>query len=141
MLTRGGLKVNGVKVLPCNVYSKAASNGEYGAYVFSLGSSTPTSAANLGALLRTYDKEAGTGAFNHMRCSSPEFDAALVTAMSEFDPDKRNELLAEATRIVFAETPLVPLYWQKIHWAMKDNLTIGIGLSEDTLPQNVSTAQ
>ena len=141
MLTRGGLKVNGVQVFPYNVYSKDATAGAYGAFVFSLGSSTPTAAPMLGSLIRTYDKEAGTGAFNRMRFSSPEFDAALSKAQSEFDLVKRNEMLAEATRIAFAKTPIVPLYWQKIDWAMKKGLTLEAGLSEYTLPQNVRVAK
>lgn len=141
MLTRGGLKVNGVQVYPYNVYSKDATTGSYGAFVFSLGSSTPTAAPMLGSLFRTYDKEAGTGAFNRMRFSSPEFDAALVKAQAEFDPAKRNELLAEATRIAMGKTPIVPLYWQKIDWAMKKGLSLDAGLSEYTLPQNVRTVK
>ncbi|AGT08847.1 ABC transporter substrate-binding protein [Paracoccus aminophilus] len=141
MLTRGGLKVNGVQVYPYNVYAKDATGGSYGAFVFSLGASTPTSAPMLGSLLRSYDKEAGTGAFNRMRFSSPEFDAALAKALAEFDPAKRNELLAEATRIAFAQTPIVPLYWQKIEWGMKKGLSLDAGLSEYTLPQNVRTVK
>ena len=141
MITRGGLKVNGVQVFPYNVYSKAATGGEYGAYVFSLGASTPSSAPLLASLLQTHDTETGTGAFNRMRFSDAEFDAALDAALAEFDPDKRNEMLAEATRIAFEKTPIVPLYWQKIAWAMKDGLTIEAGLSENTLPQLVRSAQ
>ncbi len=45
MLARGGLKVNGVEALPYNVYSKAATAGDYGAFVYSLGASTPTTGA------------------------------------------------------------------------------------------------
>lgn len=141
MLTRGGQKVNAVQVFPYNVYSKAATAGDYGAYVFSLGVSTPTSAPLLGSLLSTYDPDAGTGAFNRMRFSDPEFDKALAAADAEFDPVKRDEMLAEATRIAFAQTPIIPLYWQKVAWAMKDGLTLSAGLSESTLPQNVSTTK
>lgn len=137
MLTRGGLKVMGVEALPYNVYSKAASAGDYGAFVFSLGSSTPTSAPNLSSLLQTYDKEAGTGAFNRVRFSSTAFDEALSVALQEFDAGKRNELLAEATRIAFAETPIVPLYWQKVFWGARDGISIDGGLSEYTLAQDV----
>ncbi|WP_336055116.1 ABC transporter substrate-binding protein [Nitratireductor sp. CH_MIT9313-5] len=138
MLTRGGLKVMGVEALPYNVYSKAASAGDYGAFVFSLGSSTPTSAPNLSSLIQTYDKEAGTGAFNRVRFSSEEFDKALAVALQEFDPQKRNELLAEATRIAFAQTPIVPLYWQKVFWGAREGITINGGLSEYTLAQDVT---
>src|SRR5690606_35095509 len=88
LLSRRGLKVNGVQTQPYNVYSSAATKGEYGAFVFSLGSSTPNAEANLRALLQTYDKEAGTGGFNRMRYSNPEFDAALQSAIEEFDQEK-----------------------------------------------------
>src|SRR5690606_29424510 len=141
MLARGGLKVNGVQVFPYNVYAKEATAGTYGAFVFSLGASTPDSGPLLSSLLRTYDQETGSGAFNRMRFSSPEFDAALAAALEEFDPAKRREMLAEATRIAFAQTPIVPLYWQKLGWAMKKGLTIEAGLSENTLPQLVRTAK
>lgn len=137
MLTRGGLKVNGVQVLPYNVYAKAASAGDYGAFVFSLGASTPTSAPNLGALLRSYDKDAGVGAFNRVRFSDPEFDTALAAALAEFDETKRLSMLQDATRLVFAKTPIVPLYWQVIHWGLKDGLEIDAGLAEYTMPQDV----
>lgn len=141
MLSRGGLKVNGVEALPYSVYSKAASAGDYGAFVFSLGSSTPTSAPNLQSLLHTYDKEAGKGAFNRVRFSSPEFDAALDDALQEFDTETRIEKLESATKLVFDETPIVPLYWQKVHWGLRDGLTIDAGLSEQTLPQLVTSTE
>ncbi|MEM9578406.1 MAG: ABC transporter substrate-binding protein [Pseudomonadota bacterium] len=139
MLARGGLKVNGVQTVPYNVYSKAASAGDYSVFVFSLGSSTPSSAPNLNGLLRTHDKEAGSGPFNRVRFSDAEFDAALDAAMQEFDPQKRNAMLADATAKVFQKMPVVPLYWQKVHWAARKGLTIDGGLSEDTLAQDVSS--
>ncbi len=139
MLVRGGLKINGVQTVPYNVYSKAASAGDYSAFVFSLGSSAPSSAPNLLGLLRSYDKEAGSGPFNRVRFSSPEFDAALDAALQEFDTDKRNQMLAEATKMVFDLTPIVPLYWQKVHWGARKGLTITGGLSEDTLAQDVTS--
>jgi peptide/nickel transport system substrate-binding protein len=141
MLARGGLKVNAVEALPYNVYSKAATAGDYGAFVFSLGASTPTSATLLQSLLHTYDKDAGMGAFNRVRYSNTAFDAALGAAMEEFDPAKRVAMLEEVTKMVFADTPVVPLYWQKVHWAAKKGLTIRGGLSEDTLPQAVSSVK
>ena len=141
MLARGGLKVNEVKALPYAVYSKAASAGDYGAFIFSLGSSTPSSAPNLQALLHTYDKQARKGAFNRVRFSYPEFDKALDEATQEFDTDTRMSKLADVTAMVFKKQPIVPLYWQKVHWAMKNGLTIDAGLSEYTLPQNVSTEE
>lgn len=141
MLARGGLSVNGVEALPYNVYSKAATAGEYGAFVFSLGASTSSSGPMLQSLLHSYDKEAGKGAFNRVRYSNPDFDAALQAAQEEFDDAKRVAMLEDATRLVFADTPVVPLYWQKVHWGSKDSVIVHGGLSEDTLPQNMEKAQ
>jgi peptide/nickel transport system substrate-binding protein len=139
MLARGGLKVNAVEALPYSVYSKAASAGDYGAFVFSLGASTPNSAPLLQALLHTYDKDRGLGAFNRVRFSDPAYDAALEQALQEFDPAVLDTKLQDLTAMVFAEQPIVPLYWQKVHWGLKNGLTIRAGLSEETLPQDVSS--
>ena len=141
MLARGGLTVNGVETTPYNVYSKAATAGDYSVFVFSLGSSTPNSAPNLTGLLYTYDADKGTGAFNRARYSNPDFDAAMDAAMSTSDEDAFLTQLADATRLAFEDTPIVPLYWQKVHWAVRKGLTIAGGLSEDTLAQEVRSVQ
>jgi len=141
LLARGGLKVNGVQTQPYNVYSSAATKGEYGAFVFSLGSSTPNAEANLRALLQTYDKEAGTGGFNRMRYSNPEFDAALQSAIEEFDQEKRMEKLQIATRIAMEDQAIVPLYFQKIYWAARDGIDFTPNLSERTVAQDVRIAK
>ncbi|MFD1913611.1 ABC transporter substrate-binding protein [Halodurantibacterium flavum] len=137
MLARGGLQVNGVVTQPYNVYAGAATNGEFGAFVFSLGASTPNSEANLRALLQTRDTDAGTGGFNRMRYSNPEFDAALNEAVQEFDPDLRNEKLAEATRIAMEDQAIVPLYFQRVYWASKEGIDFTPNLAERTVATDV----
>ncbi|MGU3576141.1 ABC transporter substrate-binding protein, partial [Brucellaceae bacterium C25G] len=119
MLARGGLKVNGVQTQPYNVYSAAATKGEYGAYIFSLGASTPNSEASLRSLLQTYSKDAGTGGFNRMRYSNAEFDTMLNSAMEEFDHETRMKKLEDATKIAMEDQAIVPLYFQKIYWASR----------------------
>lgn len=137
MLARGGLKVNGVETQPYNVYAAAATKGEFGAYIFSLGASTPNSEANLRSLLQTYSKEAGTGGFNRMRYSNAEFDTALKSAIEEFDPATRIKKLEEATRIAMEDQAIVPLYFQKIYWASRDGITFTPNLAERTLAQDI----
>lgn len=132
MFARGGLKVNGVVAQPYNVYTKGASAGEFSAFIFSLGNSTPTSATGLRNLLMTANKEAGTGSFNRVKYSNPAFDEMMRTATAEFDAKKRVELLQKATKAVFADVPVIPLYWQKVHWAGKANLSYIANMTEDT---------
>jgi len=74
-----------------------------------------------------------------VRFSDPAYDAALEETMQEFDPAVLESELKDLTAMVFAEQPIVPLYWQKVHWGLKDGLTIRAGLSEETLPQDVSS--
>jgi len=134
MFARGGLKVNGVVAQPYNVYTKGASAGEFTAFIFSLGNSTPTSATGLRNLLMTVNKDAGTGSFNRTKYSNPAFDKAMQAATAEFDAKKRVKLLQAATKTVFADVPVIPLYWQKVHWAGKANLTYVANMTEDTTP-------
>ena len=122
MLTRGGLKVNGVVALPYNVYATAATRREYSAFVFSFGTTTPNSAIALNNVLATYSQEAGTGIFNRSRYSNKKFDETLRAAISEFDEEKRNGLLRDAAKITFGDVGIVPLYWQVVHWASKKGI-------------------
>ena len=134
MFARGGLKVNGVVAQPYNVYTKGAGNGEFSAFIFSLGNSTPTSATGLRNLLMTVNKDAGTGSFNRTKYTNPAFDQAMQAAAAEFDAKKRIEGLQKATNMVFADVPVIPLFWQKVHWAGKANLTYVANMTEDTIP-------
>ena len=82
MFSRGGLKVNGVEVLPYNVYAPGATARKYSLFVFSYGSVASSSLNGLSGVLATYDKEAGTGSLNRARYSNPAFDALLKQAAS-----------------------------------------------------------
>jgi peptide/nickel transport system substrate-binding protein len=141
MFARGGLKVNGVVAQPYNVYTRNASKGDFSAFIFSLGNSTPTSATGLRNLLMTVDKDAGTGAFNRTRYSNPAFDAAMKAAQGEFDAKKRIEGLQKATKLVFADTPVIPLYWQKVYWAGKADLNYVANMTEDFTATLASVAK
>jgi peptide/nickel transport system substrate-binding protein len=132
MFARGGIKINGVTTQPYNVYATAATNGTFSTFVFSLGNTTPTSATGLKNLLMKNDKAAGTGSFNRTRYYNPVFDDKMRTALAEFDFDKRIALLKDATKTAFEDYPIIPLYWQKVYWAGKANLTYEANMSEDT---------
>jgi peptide/nickel transport system substrate-binding protein len=132
MFARGGLKVNGVVAQPYNVYTKGASAGEFSAFIFSLGNSTPNSATGLRNLLMTVNKEAGTGSFNRVRYSNPAFDKMMNEALAEFDYGKRVAGLQGATAFVFQDMPVLPLFWQKVHWAGKAGLDYDANMTEDT---------
>jgi peptide/nickel transport system substrate-binding protein len=132
MFARGGLKVNGVVGQPYNVYATAATKREFSAFIFSFGTTTPSSSFALVNVLETFDAANGTGAFNRTRYSNPAFVAALKKALQQFDDRERGTELAAATRIAMKDVALVPLYWPNLYWATRGNFTYIPGKDEDT---------
>ncbi|HEY7581133.1 MAG TPA: ABC transporter substrate-binding protein [Acetobacteraceae bacterium] len=138
MFSRGGLRVNGIEVLPYNVYAPAATVRKYSLFIFSYGSVASSSLNGLSGVLASYDKDAGTGSLNRARYSNPEFDALLRRAASEFDAAKRNRLLADATRVAMEDAAILPIYWQKLYWAARKGFVVDPDRGETTSPRFVS---
>lgn len=137
LFARGGIKVNGVQTLPYSVFAKAATAGEYSAFLFSYGSTTGEASAGLDSVMHTYDKERGFGGNNRTRYSNPNFDLLLEQGMAEFDDDKREILLQHAAKIAFGDVGIIPLYWQKVAWATRKGLTYQGRRDEQTVAMNV----
>jgi peptide/nickel transport system substrate-binding protein len=141
MFSRGGLRVNGVEVLPYNVYAPAATARKYSLFIFSFGSVASSSLNGLTGVLATYDKDAGTGSLNRARYSNPAFDALLRQASTEFDEAKRNTLLADATRVAMDDAAILPIYWQKLFWAARKGFVVDPDRGESTAARFVSVAK
>jgi peptide/nickel transport system substrate-binding protein len=139
MFSRGGLKVNGVEVLPYNVYAPGATARKYSLFIFSYGSVASSSLNGLSGVVASYDKDAGTGSINRARYSNPAFDAMLKQAASEFDEGKRNKLLADATRVAMEDAGILPLYWQKLFWAARKGFVVDPDRGEATAARFVTT--
>jgi peptide/nickel transport system substrate-binding protein len=131
MFARGGLTVNGVVAQPYNVYATAAGKMTFSAFIFSFGTSTPSSATGLRNLLMSADRDAGTGSFNRTRYSNPAFDKLMAEALAEFDAKSRIALLQKATKLAFDDYGIIPLYWQKVHWASKSSIAYEANKMED----------
>ncbi len=132
MFSRGGLRVNGVEVVPYNVYAPAATQRKYSMFIFSYGSVASSSLNGLTGVLATYDAAKGTGSLNRSRYSNPVFDETLHRAAAEFDEAKRGVLLAEATRIAMDDAAILPLYWQKLYWAARKGFVVDPDRGEAT---------
>ena len=132
MFTRGGIKVNGVEVVPYNIYAPAATQRKYSLFVFSYGSVASSSLNGLTGVLATYDAAKGTGSLNRARYSNTAFDDTLRQASSEFDAAKRGTLLAAATRIAMDDAAILPLYWQKLYWAARNGFIVDADRGEAT---------
>jgi peptide/nickel transport system substrate-binding protein len=141
MFSHGGIRINGIDVSPYSVYTAQATARKYSVFIFSFGSIGGSSANGLLGVLATYNKQAGTGSLNRARYSNPAFDAVLKQALSEFDEQKRNALLAQATRIAMQDDAILPLYWQKLFWAARGNYVIDPDRGEATSTRFVSVGQ
>ena len=132
--------MNGVEVLPYNVYAPRATQRAFSVFVFSYGSVASSSLNGLSGVLATYNKEAGTGALNRARYSNKQFDTILQQAATEFDEGKRNALLAEATRVAMEDGGILPLYWQKLFWAARKGYVVDADRGEATSAHYISPA-
>ena len=141
MFTRGGLKVNGVEVLPYNVYAPRATQRQFSLFDFSYGSIGSSSLNGLTGVLATFDAAAGTGSLNRARYSNKQFDAVLGLAAAEFDEAKRNRFLAEATKLAMEDGAILPLYWQRLYWAARKGFAVDPDRGEATSVHFVSLAR
>jgi peptide/nickel transport system substrate-binding protein len=132
MFSRGGIRVNGVEVVPYNVYATAATQRKYSLFIFSYGSIGSSALNGLTGVLATYDAAKGTGSLNRARYSNTAFDAVLAHASAEFDEAKRGALLAEATKIAMDDAAILPLYWQKLYWAARTGFVVDPDRGEST---------
>ena len=141
MFTRGGLKVNGVEVLPYNVYAPRATQRQFSLFDFSYGSIGSSSLNGLTGVLATFDAAVGTGSLNRARYSNKQFDAVLGLAAAEFDEAKRNRFLAEATKLAMEDGAILPLYWQRLYWAARKGFAVDPDRGEATSVHFVSLAR
>jgi peptide/nickel transport system substrate-binding protein len=138
MFSRGGLRVNGVDVLPYNVYAPQATQRKYSVFDFSYGSIASSSLNALLGVVASYDAAAGTGSLNRARYSNPQFDEKLRRAASEFDEATRSKLLGEATRVAIEDAGILPLYWQKLYWAARKGVVVDPDRGESTSAHFIS---
>jgi len=75
-------------------------------------------------LLMCPSKETGYGQYNSGNYCNPKVDKLILASQSETDKQKRAKMLKEAARIVYNDAAYVPLHWQHLSWAGKDNLQI-----------------
>ncbi|MQY46439.1 ABC transporter substrate-binding protein [Rhizobiales bacterium RZME27] len=104
---RIGVKVSPV-VSPFSVFMTKRSAGEYP--VWYGGCSGEAVTLCLDAVLAGADGAKGTGSLNYGGYSNPAYDDLLSKAKALEDGPGRSEALAQATELVMADHPVIPLY-------------------------------
>lgn len=118
MLARVGIKTT-IEIHPRAEYSRAGRRFEYSFALFGWGVNVGETSESIMALLMTNDPKTGTGFANRGRYSNPAVDEAARAALAEFDPEKRDKLLAKTVRIAMEDYGIMPLYFGMGVWASK----------------------
>lgn len=137
MWTRIGVKT-AVEPMPFSTMATRASHQAFSALLFGGTAATNDATFPLRSIIATYDPARGYGASNNTRYSNPAFDSALDAAMHLHDDGARGAQLRQAMEIAAADTAIVPLYIQKVTWAMRANLDYTPRVDEETHVAEVS---
>jgi len=68
------------------------------------------------------DKETGRGQYNSGNYCNKEVDELTMTSNSETDVTKRSGILQKIEQILYEDAAYIPLHWQNLSWASKENM-------------------
>jgi len=136
MWTRIGVKTV-VEATAPPVFFRNRDEYRYSAYLSGWSSESGEMSNPLRALAATPSREKGMGGTNRGRYSNPTMDARLDEALRTVDDRKRETLLQEASRLVRADSGILPLYFELSVWAMRKDLSYAARADQATLAQFV----
>ncbi len=85
-------------------------------------------------LLMTPDKDKGYGQYNAGNYSNPEIDRLTLATQSMTDADARAASLKKIERLIYDDAALLPLHWQHLSWAARNNVRIGAVVNVIDMP-------
>lgn len=135
MWTRLGVRT-AVEAQPWTTFVARAGRQEFSAFLIGWGSN-PDASHPLRNLVATFDRERGWGASNRGRYSNPQLDRMLEESLRELDEARRERMMQDATRLVFDDVGIVPLYIQTNIWAMRRHLRHEARTDELTRAQDI----
>ncbi len=68
------------------------------------------------------DKETGRGQYNSGNYCNKEVDALTLQSNTETDIAKRSAILQDIEKTLYEDAAYIPLHWQNLSWASKDNM-------------------
>ncbi|SMF18982.1 ABC transporter substrate-binding protein [Desulfovibrio gilichinskyi] len=121
MLGKIGIKVN-LKTMP-----KAQYWDQFDAQVADIEmigwhADTEDSANYTEFLLMCPNTKTGYGQYNSGNYCNPEVDALTLESQTETDLAKRKAILQKTEKILYDDAAFVPLHWQNLSWASKNNM-------------------
>ena len=77
-----------------------------------------------GALFYSRDKKEGYGQVNRGSYSNPDLDALLDKADATPDIAERDAILQEATKLLMADIPMIPVHYEQDIYAVRKGVTL-----------------
>jgi len=129
MLARVGIAAK-VEAMPLSVYLGKARNREFGVALLGWGSRAADLA--LRSLAATANPDKGYGTWNWGGYSNPRLDELVTQSLGAVDPARREALARSASALAMREIAVIPLHYQVVTWAMKNNLSYAARTDEYT---------
>lgn len=126
MLAKVGIKVDLLAQPKSKYFGKVLATSGYDTSFYLLGW-TPGSmdAENvLSSLIVCQNADAKKGMFNLGNYCNPKVDELTAAIGSETDQGKRNEMIAEAFKIVKEDVGYMPIHQQPLSWGVSDRVTV-----------------
>jgi peptide/nickel transport system substrate-binding protein len=136
MLARIGLNTT-VDAMTASTFFSRRNNYEYGMWLAGWGAATGEISSPLMALVATRNPDTGMGATNRQNYSNPEIDALVAEAMRTVDPDAREALLQEASKMAMEDYATIPLHFEVTPWAFREGLTLEPRADQSTLATGI----
>jgi peptide/nickel transport system substrate-binding protein len=80
------------------------------------------------------DAKTGLGAYNASGYCKHSIDDNIHQANREMNPERRLRLMQQVERTLYEDSAIVPLYWQSLIWAAKDNVKIQDVVNDQNYP-------
>jgi peptide/nickel transport system substrate-binding protein len=121
MFAQAGIEAR-AETMPWAVFAARASRPEFSLILVGWGAGTGEPSSPMRGLLATFDAATGLGASNRGRWSNALFDRLLARGLSEFEPERREATLIDATELAIGDLGLIPLYHERATWALRRGL-------------------
>ncbi|MGW8194998.1 MAG: ABC transporter substrate-binding protein [Desulforhopalus sp.] len=121
MMSKIGIKIN-LKTMPKAQYWDQFDAQVADIQMIGWHSDTEDSANFFEYLYMCPNKETGRGQYNSGNYCNSEVDRLTLASNTETDIAKRSGMLQEIEKILYDDAAFIPLHWQNLSWASKDNM-------------------
>lgn len=133
MLARINITVD-LKTLPKAQYFQEFDNRTADIMMLGWQSDTMDSNNLFEFIIACSDSKTGLGAYNASSYCQPSIDNNIRQANREMNPERRLRLLQQIERTLYEDAAVVPLYWQSLTWAAKNNVKIQDIVNDQNYP-------